>query len=51
MNPFVIMLSLLLSMPFAPLTLWLTHRTLNLWSALGIFLLLGIVKKNGILQV
>jgi HAE1 family hydrophobic/amphiphilic exporter-1 len=33
------------------LTLWATHRTLNLWSALGIFLLLGIVKKNGILQV
>jgi HAE1 family hydrophobic/amphiphilic exporter-1 len=45
------MLSLPLSVPFALLTLWLTHRTLNLWSALGIFLLLGVVKKNGILQV
>src|SRR5205807_7486755 len=35
----------------AVLTLYLTHRTLNLWMALGVFLLLGIVKKNCILQV
>jgi HAE1 family hydrophobic/amphiphilic exporter-1 len=32
-------------------TLWLFHSTLSLYSVIGLFLLLGIVKKNGIMVV
>ncbi len=50
-HPISIMLAVPLSLPFALITMIGLNEPLNIYAIFGLFMLFGIVKKNGILQV
>ena len=50
-DPFIIMLTVPLAIAGALLSLWITGNTLNIFSEIGIIMLIGLVTKNGILIV
>lgn len=50
-DPFIIMLSVPFAMTGALITLWYFDKTLNIFSQIGIIMLIGLVTKNAILIV
>ena len=50
-DPFVIMLTVPLALGGAMFALWFFNQTLNIFSQIGIIMLIGLVTKNGILIV
>ncbi len=50
-DPFIIMITVPLALAGALLSLWLFGQTLNIFSQIGMIMLIGLVTKNGILIV
>jgi multidrug efflux pump subunit AcrB len=50
-DPFIIMITVPLALAGALLSLWVFKQTLNIFSEIGMIMLVGIVTKNGILIV
>ncbi len=50
-DPFIIMLTVPLALAGALLSLWMFGQTLNIFSEIGMIMLIGLVTKNGILIV
>jgi multidrug efflux pump len=50
-DPFIVMLTVPLALAGALLSLWYFNQTLNIFSEIGIIMLIGLVTKNGILIV
>jgi len=50
-HPLTIMVSIFLSIPFGILSLIIGGSSINIYSIMGLFILIGVVKKNAILQV
>ncbi len=51
LHPIAILLAVPLSLPFALVTMIVLNEPLNIYAIFGLFMLFGMVKKNGILQV
>jgi HAE1 family hydrophobic/amphiphilic exporter-1/multidrug efflux pump len=50
-DPFIIMITVPLAIAGALISLWMLGQTLNIFSQIGIIMLIGLVTKNGILIV